>query len=103
MPTLPPECFAFVYGFVGSIAVEVVLILQVMGPNGGMPGRYKTRFFWGVRIVLGLISGLIATAYYSPHLPMYLYVHLGAATPAILTSVSRIGEDEQPKEGAAPT
>ena len=90
----PTWYLAFVFGFCGSVAVEVVLVLQAMGPRGAVPGKYKTRLFWSVRIVLAFLSGGIAVAYSSPQLPLFLYVHLGAATPAILTRVSRIEDEE---------
>src|SRR5258707_4906293 len=90
----PTVYLAFIYGLGGSLAVEIILLLQAMGPRGAVPGKYKTKLFWIVRIVLAVISGLIATAYFSPHLPLFLYIHLGAATPAILTRASRIGDDD---------
>src|SRR4051812_16105550 len=90
----PTVYHAFAYGFGGSLAVEIVLILQVMGPRGAVPQKYKTRLFWTVRLLLAVLSGWIATAYFSPHLPLFLYVHMGAATPAILTRVSRVSDDE---------
>lgn len=89
----PTVYHAFFYGLGGSLAVEIVLILQAMGPRGAVPGKYKTKLFWSVRGALALLSGGIATAYYSPQLPLFLYVHMGAATPAILTRVSRVGDD----------
>jgi hypothetical protein len=90
----PTVYHAFAYGLVGSSAVEIILILQAMGPRGAIPGKYKTKLFWIVRIFLAFLAGGIATAYFSPHLPLFLYVHLGAATPAILTRVSQVGYDD---------
>jgi hypothetical protein len=94
MPLEPAVGLAFVYGLVGSMAVEVVLALRAMGPKGGVPAKYKTCTFLVVRALLAVLSGVIATAYYSPQLPLFLYVHMGAATPAILTRVSQPGDDE---------
>jgi len=90
----PTWYLAFIFGFCGSVAVEVVLILQAMGPRGAIPGKYKTRLFWSVRIVLAVLSGGIAVADFSRQLPLFLYVHLSAATPAILARVTRIEDDE---------
>lgn len=97
----PTVYHAFAYGFGGSLAVEIILVLQTMGPRGAVPGKYKTRLFWGVRALLALLSGGIATAYFSPQLPLFLYVHLGAATPAILTRVSRVGDEEADKDAGS--
>lgn len=94
----PTVCHAFIYGLGGSLAVEIVLILRVMGPRGAIPGKYRTKLFWSVRILLAILSGLVATAYYSPQLPLILYIHLGAATPAILTRASRAGDEEGEEE-----
>lgn len=85
---------AFVYGAMGSLAVELVLALQMMGPRGGIPPKYRTWTFWILRVLLTLCSGGIATAYFAPQLPALLYVHIGAATPVILTRASRIGDEE---------
>ena len=75
----PTVWLAFAYGFCGSMAVEIILILQSMGPKGAVAGKYKTRLFWGVRLSLGLISGLIATRLLRPlSCPLFLYIHLGA-------------------------
>ena len=92
----PTWYLAFMFAFCGSAAVEIILILQVMGPRGAIPGKYKTWLFWSLRATLAVISGVFAIAYYasSPQLPLFLYVHLGAATPAILTRISRIEDDE---------
>lgn len=95
----PTVYHAFFYGLGGSLAVEIVLVLQAMGPRGAIPGKYKTKLFWTVRILLALLSGGIATAYFSPQLPLFLYVHMGAATPAILTRVSRVGDDDTDENG----
>ena len=97
----PTVYHAFAYGFGGSLAVEIVFVLQAMGPRGALPGKYKTRLFWAVRTILALLSGGIATAYYSPQLPLFLYVHMGAATPAILTRVSRVGDDGADENGTS--
>jgi|GEM_PF-2327472 len=94
----PTVYHAFVYGFGGSLAVEIVLVLQAMGPKGAIPRKYKTKLFWGVRLTLAILSGLIATAYYAPQLPLFLYVHMGAATPAILTRISRVSDEDSDED-----
>ena len=76
------------------MAVEIILVLQAMGPKGAILGKYKTKLFWYTRLGLALLSGFFATAYYSPQLPLFLYMHIGAATPAILTRVSRMSDDD---------
>lgn len=99
-PLEPTVFLAFINGFFGSLAVECILFLQAIGPRGGISAKYKTRTFWGVRLGLAFLSGWYATAYFNPQLPLYIYFHLGAATPAILMMVFRTG-DVEPKNGSA--
>lgn len=92
---------AFVYGAISSITVELVLIYNSMGPRGGLPAKYKTRSFWLIRSALALFSGVVATAYFSPQAPLLLYVHIGAATPVIITRAAR--PDDTPEEEKSTT
>lgn len=90
----PTAGLAFVFGLTGSLAVELILIYKAIGPKGGLPGKYKTRLFWFVRLALALASGIIAVAYFSPQIPLFLYVHIGAATPTIIARVSQVADSD---------
>jgi hypothetical protein len=100
MELTPGHAVAFVYGVVGSLAVELVLAIQFASRRAGAPKRYKSWFFWSVRSALAIASGVIATAYYLPQMPWLLYVHVGAATPVLITRASRGGEGGE-EEGEA--
>lgn len=88
---------AFLFGCMGSIAIEVVAFLKAMGPRGAIPGKYKTKVFWIPRAILAFVSGGLACAYYAPNIPNYLYVHIGAATPALLLRGLRSDEASEDK------
>jgi hypothetical protein len=90
----PTVWLAFLYGFGGSIAVEIALVLHTMGPRGGLKGKHKTWVFWLLRVLIALFSGVFAMAYYSPQVPLFLYVHVGAATPAVLIRLSKSSEED---------
>lgn len=90
----PSVYWAFAYGAIGSVAVELLLITQSIGPKGGMPAKFRTRFFWGSRVVLAFVAGMIATSCFSPQVSNIFYVQIGAATPALLTRMSQNSGDD---------
>ena len=94
----PTIYHAFGYGLISSIAVEAVLVYHAIGPRGGLPPKYKKWSFLLVRMILAVCSGIVATAYFSPQAPPMLYVHIGAATPVILTRAARSNDDESEGE-----
>ncbi len=72
--------------FAGSIGAEIVLVLQAMGPRGGLPGKYLTSRFWFWRLMLAGVAVTVGVAYfYTAKLPPIAYIHLGAATAGLLT------------------
>lgn len=85
---------AFAFGLVGSLAVELILYLQALGPHGGVPRKYKTKAFWIPRLLLAIVAGMVAVIYYAESLHPALYLYLGVATPAMITRVSRSAEEE---------
>lgn len=78
----------FMWGFSGSIAVEIANIYQVFqDENSKMPSRYKSFWFWCVRLILAIIAGGLAMAYKidSP----ILAANIGASAPLILQALSQ--------------
>ena len=94
----PTVFLAFAYGLGGSLVVEVVLFLRAIGPRGSIPLKYKSKPFWFLRVFLALLSGGLATAYFAPQVPFYLYVHMGAATPALMLRASKVSDDDEPDQ-----
>ncbi len=87
-PPFAPESapyVAFGLGVTGSLAAEALLYVRAH-ERGQIPRRYLTWGFWTGRAFLSAIGGVLAWAYYAytPGLPPILYLHVGAATPAIL-------------------
>jgi hypothetical protein len=78
----------FLWGFSGSVAVEVVTLLSFYTVNPvRLPGRYRRAGFWITRTLLACLAGLLAVGYRIDQ--RILAINIGAATPLILTSLAR--------------
>lgn len=89
---ITPQMLTFLYGFGGSVAVEVVLLYQLMQADSALPARYKKPLFWIVRVLLAVIGGALAIAYQIDK-PL-LAANIGAAAPLIVKAFA---------EGISPT
>jgi hypothetical protein len=78
----------FLWGFAGSVAVEVVTLLgyYYMRPLK-LPERYSRPGFWVTRLFLACLAGGIAVGYEIDK--KILAFNIGAATPLIVTSLAR--------------
>ena len=73
----------FLWGFFGSIAVEVVTLIQYYtGSYSQLPKRYKELPFYLVRLLLAVIGGGLVIAYNVDK--TILAINIGAATPLII-------------------
>lgn len=78
----------FLWGLLGSLAIEVVAAYQAINANHGrLPVRYRRLPFLVVRIFLSLVAGGLAVAYEIQN--ALLAMHVGAATPLILQRFAR--------------
>jgi hypothetical protein len=77
----------FLWGLVGSLAVEIVKIHWLYGMARRMPVRYRDPVFWVARCLLALTGGGLAVAY-RIETPV-LALHLGAATPLIIQALAQ--------------
>jgi len=77
----------FLWGFVGSLAVEIVKIHFVLGESRRLPLRYSKRGFWIARLLLAITAGGLAVAY-DIETPV-LGLHVGAATPLIVQALAQ--------------
>jgi len=85
----------FLWGFAGSVAVEVVAFLSFYYMNPvELPERYGKPGFWTARFILAILAGAIAVGYGIDQ--RILAFNIGAATPLIITSLAR-GFRPQPK------
>lgn len=91
---MPPELRIFLFGLLGSLAVELANVVRVYEAGKPLSVRYKRPVFLITRFALALASGGIALAHNPP--TDLLAVHIGAATPAILQLLaSRPPEDKE--------
>lgn len=78
----------FLWGFVGSLSVEIVKIHFLLGASRRrLPLRYATPAFWIARLLLTLTAGGLAVAY-DIKTPV-LALHVGAATPLIVQALAQ--------------
>jgi hypothetical protein len=78
----------FLWGFSGSVAVEVVAILSFYYSTPvRLPARYHKAGFWVTRVILACLAGMLAVGYKIDQ--RILAINIGAATPLILTSLAR--------------
>jgi hypothetical protein len=95
----------FLWGCVGSLAVEIVKIHWLYGMARRLPVRYRSPVFWVARSLLALTGGSLAVAY-RIETPV-LALHLGAATPLIVQALAQnVGrllaeQDEEKSDGKA--
>jgi hypothetical protein len=72
----------FLWGTVGSVAVEVVNLVKIFNSGRRFPKKFKVRWYWVVRAMLAIVAGLVAVATQF-EFPL-LALQVGAATPLIV-------------------
>ena len=78
----------FLWGFMGSAAVELLSLLGFYYTRPiRMPTRYSKVGFWVTRVMLALLAGLLAVGYEIEQ--RILAFNIGAATPLIITFMAR--------------
>ena len=77
----------FLWGFVGSLAVEIVQIHCLLDTSRKLPLRYTKPIYWIARLLLAVTAGGLAVAY-DIKTPV-LALHVGAATPLIVQALAQ--------------
>jgi hypothetical protein len=78
----------FIWGFCGSVAVEVVALLRYYETEARhLPPRYRKRMFWILRVLLAVIGGGLALAYKIES--AILAANIGASAPLILQALAQ--------------
>ena len=77
----------FLWGFLGSLTVEIVKIHGYLSASGNLPLRYGRPRFWVARLLLAMTAGGLAVAY-DIKTPV-LALHVGAATPLIVRALAK--------------
>jgi hypothetical protein len=75
----------FLWGFAGSLAVEVVA-LNGYADRSRLPKRYKTVSFWIARVLLAVVAGGLAVAY-GIQTPI-LAANVGISAPLIIGAIA---------------
>lgn len=89
----PSPFLAYCSGVSGSVLLELWFFCSSIGPRGGLPGKYKTWYYWLGRSLLALTAAFVAMLHYSPALPLYTYAFLAASIPGILARQSQLEDD----------
>lgn len=90
----PEEWRMFLFGLVGSLAVEIANVVRIYEAGKPLAVRYKRPVYLGARLLLSGVAGALALAYNTRS--DLLSFHIGAATPAILQLLS----SRPPNDGA---
>jgi fatty acid desaturase len=86
----------FLWGSLGSLAVEVFTLLDAIRSESKLPARYTAPVFWVVRALIAMVAGSLAVAY-GVSTPI-LAIHVGASTPLILAFFTKsTALQEKPK------
>lgn len=78
----------FLWGFAGSIAVEIVSLYRQYSLQASIPIRYSIPSFWLIRVLLAVVGGGLAVAYGIGSNPL-LAANVGAAAPLIVQALSQ--------------
>jgi hypothetical protein len=78
------------WGFLGSAAVEVVLLYRYYRKGARLPPRYQSAGFWLIRSLLALMAGGLVVAY-GIQAPLLAF-HLGACTPLVVQSLTQTSQ-----------
>jgi hypothetical protein len=77
----------FIWGFVGSFAVEIVALYEdYRSSQSVIPARYKQLGFWVVRCSLAIVAGTLAAASGFQH-PLQSF-GIGAAAPVMIKALT---------------
>jgi hypothetical protein len=81
---------AFVWGFCGSLALEIVTFCQVLRKSrtGKLPAIYRSRAFLIGRLLLAVVAGIVSAALGLTQ-PIQGFV-TGAATPQLVLSMEQL-------------
>lgn len=93
MALTPTEMF--IYGFAGSVAVDIVTAAKLYDSNQiVVPERYQRKMYYVVRLLLAVVAGGLAVAYEIDK-PL-LAANIGAATPLIVQAFAQgVGRNGQ--------
>jgi fructose-specific phosphotransferase system IIC component len=74
----------FFWGVFGSVAVEVVCLVQACKGGNPLPKHVQEPGYWALRLLQAIIAGFLAVAFQAAN-PL-VALEIGAAVPAIVLS-----------------
>lgn len=83
---MDPQVRAFLFGVMGSVALEVVHFFRATSTGRPLARRYSRVHFWVGRILMALTGGILAIAYSVTS--DILAIHIGATAPLIIDNLS---------------
>lgn len=78
--TLP---YSFLWGFAGSMAVEIIAVHESWNAYGNLPIKYRAIEYWLVRFLVACVGGGLAFAYGAEN-NFLLAAYIGVSAPAII-------------------
>jgi hypothetical protein len=83
----------FLWGLFGGLAGEGLGWIE-LARSKELPEYVKKKFYWFAALVLGVVGGLLALAYFKsePGHSAILYVNIGASAPLIVRGFARLRE-----------
>ena len=93
---MPPELRMFIFGCLGSAAVELFKAGRRYQLGGTFPGYYRAKGFWIIRSLMAFAAGGFAVAYTSAIPNDFLAIQIGASVPGLLKSFSEGGIPREP-------
>jgi hypothetical protein len=88
---MDPKLAIFLYGVLGSAAVEILRLLRGFEKGRPLAKRYKSVGFWALRGSLALVGGFLAVAYDIQN--GVLAFHIGATAPLIIDAMTKTRPD----------
>lgn len=88
MPPIPIDVKIFLLGVLGSLAVEIVNIVNLYEKGRPLSTRYKSPVFLVTRLLLAIVGGALAWAYNIDN--NILAIHIGATAPLIMQSLAQL-------------
>jgi hypothetical protein len=77
----------FVWGFLGSVAFEILLLHRVFKAGKSLPKKLGHASYWIISLLVAMVAGALAVATQAPT-PL-LAMQIGVATPLLINRWSK--------------
>ena len=83
-----PALVTFLYGCGGSIAVEIITVVNLLEKGKPLPKHYSNWIYYLLRLFVVFMAGGLALAYGVYDKPL-LAINIGASAPLILQTLAK--------------